>query len=306
MDRFIQVPEWVAKRLNTLTQYKVWCALWLRSDKDTRECYPGQQKISEDAGLSVRAVQRAVAQMVGMGVIEVTVRSFKTNLYRLVTDDPGVTTPVASGDRSGSTRDVTDVTPPVSYTTPVSRHSCRPYDDVPVVSRPPLLSSKQEEDNKNQEQDSSLRFRSVGEAVTADSGDGDGVGAVPCPDEHDDAEGWDDPQGPKRKLRAELSVKLLATAFTPATVNSWHRDHPVLVALREYLTGVINAHFDPVTGSLPSEIVNSLSLPESVGNVSVASKGPVLASAALKTSSGTRVASQNSLEGIDRPLAPQF
>lgn len=49
-------------------------------------CWPSQQSIADDAGISVATVKRAIAQMVALGILTVSVQKHATgrrNVYRL-------------------------------------------------------------------------------------------------------------------------------------------------------------------------------------------------------------------------------
>jgi hypothetical protein len=84
--RFMRIPkDLLARRDLTTTAKLVYASLWDRAG-DKNSCWPSQQTIADDVGISSRAVRIALAQLLEAGEIEVDHFRGRPNRYRL---DPG-------------------------------------------------------------------------------------------------------------------------------------------------------------------------------------------------------------------------
>ena len=81
---FTQVPNFILENDKLSTGAKLIYAMMLRYAWGDNKCFPGQQKLAEDAGMGKRSVVRHVKELEAAGFITIKKRGLgKVNLYAL-------------------------------------------------------------------------------------------------------------------------------------------------------------------------------------------------------------------------------
>jgi hypothetical protein len=81
---FTQVPNFILKNPNLSVGAKVVYAMFLSYAWHNDSCFPGQERMAEDMGMSVSRVNEFIKTLEAAGFIEIVRRGQgKTNLYRI-------------------------------------------------------------------------------------------------------------------------------------------------------------------------------------------------------------------------------
>lgn len=106
IDRLPVIPSPAVKVLLSLS----------RRANGARECWPSVERIAGDTGLCIRAVRRALSELIRLGFLVIDKRPGRSTIYRLLTPDIGCTpaskvgtsdesTPLTPDERGGGTSD---------------------------------------------------------------------------------------------------------------------------------------------------------------------------------------------------------
>ena len=124
IDRLPEIPLPAVKVLLTLS----------RRANAVRECWPSNEIIAEDTGLCIRAVRRAIRDLIELGLVSIEKRPGTSTMYRLMTPIIGCipinqvvtregSTPLTSDVRGGGTSDEsTPLTSDVPVTRTIEQH----------------------------------------------------------------------------------------------------------------------------------------------------------------------------------------
>ena len=81
---FTQVPNFILENEKLSTGSKLTYAMMLRYAWSDNQCYPGQKKLAEDAGMGQRSVVRYIKELEEKGFITINRRGLgKVNVYEL-------------------------------------------------------------------------------------------------------------------------------------------------------------------------------------------------------------------------------
>ena len=81
---FTQVPNFILKQEKLSVGAKVIYAMFLHYAWDNAYCFPGQQRLAADIGMSVGRVNDFIKELEKAGLVEITKRGQgKTNLYKI-------------------------------------------------------------------------------------------------------------------------------------------------------------------------------------------------------------------------------
>ena len=81
---FTQVPNFILKNGDLSLGAKVAYAMFLHYTWHNDSCFPGQERLAEDMGMSQSRVSEFIKELEGAGLIEITRRGQgKTNLYKI-------------------------------------------------------------------------------------------------------------------------------------------------------------------------------------------------------------------------------
>lgn len=85
---FTRVPHWLLETEISANQLRLYTAMGKFTDNETGWCYPGKKALAEILGCSERIITEWMNKLVEVGAVQRIHRGHKTNLYRLVFDDP--------------------------------------------------------------------------------------------------------------------------------------------------------------------------------------------------------------------------
>jgi len=81
---FTQVPNFILKMPELSVGAKMVYAMFLHYAWNNESCFPGQDRLGEDMGLSRSRVSELIGEIVRAGLVEITRRGQgKTNLYKI-------------------------------------------------------------------------------------------------------------------------------------------------------------------------------------------------------------------------------
>src|SRR5579885_2500832 len=81
---FTQIPNFILKDANLSVGAKVTYAMFLSYAWHNDSCFPGQERLAEDMGMSVSRVKEFIKALEAAGFIEIVRRGQgKTNLYKI-------------------------------------------------------------------------------------------------------------------------------------------------------------------------------------------------------------------------------
>lgn len=81
---FTQVPNFILKMPELSVGAKMVYAMFLHYAWNNENCFPGQERLGEDMGLSRSRVSELISEIVAAGLVEITRRGQgKTNLYEI-------------------------------------------------------------------------------------------------------------------------------------------------------------------------------------------------------------------------------
>ena len=81
---FTQIPNFILKDANLSVGAKVTYAMFLSYAWHNDSCFPGQERLAEDMGMSVSRVNEFIKALEAAGFIEIVRRGQgKTNLYKI-------------------------------------------------------------------------------------------------------------------------------------------------------------------------------------------------------------------------------
>src|ERR1700685_3600388 len=81
---FTQVPNFILKMPELSVGAKMVYAMFLHYAWNNESCFPGQDRLGEDMGLSRSRVSALISELLAAGVVEITRRGQgKTNLYKI-------------------------------------------------------------------------------------------------------------------------------------------------------------------------------------------------------------------------------
>lgn len=82
---FTQVPNFILKDGNIGLGAKVTYSMFLHYAWHNESCFPGQERLAADMGMSQSRVSEFIKELEGAGLIEITRRGQgKTNLYKIM------------------------------------------------------------------------------------------------------------------------------------------------------------------------------------------------------------------------------
>jgi len=81
---FTQVPNFILKHADLSLGAKVTYSMFLQYAWHNDSCFPGQERLADDMGMSQSRVSEFIKELQGAGLIEITRRGQgKTNIYKI-------------------------------------------------------------------------------------------------------------------------------------------------------------------------------------------------------------------------------
>jgi hypothetical protein len=82
-QRFVAIPEWLLAFTGQPRRFLLYSHLWLQADWRAKTARPGRLRLARLCGCSLRTVDRAIAELKELGVLDSRRRCRRTAVYRL-------------------------------------------------------------------------------------------------------------------------------------------------------------------------------------------------------------------------------